>query len=284
MIDTILFPSDFFNRKKADKALQAEYEAAINTGRFQIVLFNYDQWLNERKLVLSNTPKIQVHAVYRGWMMKPECYKDFYDELKTQNIHLITPPSAYELFHIFPNIYKYLSEDTAEIMIFTQGTKIDVEVVKKHFNRFMVKDYVKSVKGTEFPRFFTQDITQEEFDRWLEVFYKYRGNLFTGGICIKQYLNLKQYGGKVNEYRVFIINHKIATISRNSGQGNYTPLPPQKLLDKYKHLESPFFTLDCAELEDGTWKILEVGDGSVSGLSDGQDYEVFFRTLYQYFA
>ena len=56
---------------------------------------------------------------------------------------------------------------------------------------------------------------------------------FDGGICIKEFLDLKRYGGKTNEYRVFYINHEIATICRNSGQGNYTAEPPKELLEKY---------------------------------------------------
>lgn len=36
--------------------------------------------------------------------------------------------------------------------------------------RFMVKDYVKSVKGSEFPKFFDESVTQEEFDKWMEIF------------------------------------------------------------------------------------------------------------------
>ena len=54
-------------------------------------------------------------------------------------------------------------------------------------------------------------------------------------------------------------------------------------LEKYRNLASPFYTVDYAELEDGSWKIVEAGDGSVSGLSEGQDYEHFFRTLYHCF-
>ena len=146
----------------------------------------------------------------------------------------------------------------------------------------MVKDFVKSVKGTEFPKYFDKDITQEEFDQWMEVFYKYRGNLLTGGICIKEYLNLKHYGDHTNEYRVFYVNNKIATITRNSGQSINALLPPQQLLEKYSHLESEYYTIDYAELEDGSWKIIEAGDGQVSGLAEHQDYEQYFKVLYEY--
>ena len=39
--------------------------------------------------------------------------------------------------------------------------------------------------------------------------------------------------------------------------------------------------LDFAEKEDGSWMIIETGDGQVSGLSEGQDPRAFYRALYQ---
>ena len=162
-------------------------------------------------------------------------------------------------------------------------TDPDQYKLKRSFGRFMVKDFVKSVKGTEFSKFFDHSITQIEFDRWMDVFYKYRGELLTGGICIKEFLDFKFYDNKTNEYRVFYINHEVATISRNSAQATYAPLPPMSLIEKYKNLDSKYYTIDYAELDDGSWKIIEAGDGEVSGLSEFQDYEQYFRALYQCF-
>lgn len=283
MVDLILFPSSFFSITKVDEDLQKEYDAVQTTGLFDVALFGYDKWFNEDKLVISNAPDEGHTAVYRGWMMKPDQYERFYNLLLDNNIRLVTEPEQYRLMHIFPNIYECVKEDTAKMELYPLHTQIDVEKLKKSFDRFMVKDYVKSVKGTEFPGYFDQNITQEDFDRWMEVFYKYRGDLLTGGICIKEFLNLKRYGGKTNEYRVFYINHETATICRNAGQGNYTPAPPGELIEKYRNLASPYYTVDYAELEDGTWKIIEAGDGEVSGLSDNQDYEHYFRAFYQCF-
>ena len=99
----------------------------------------------------------------------------------------------------------------------------------------------------------------------------------------KEYLDLKTYGDKTNEYRVFYINHEVATVCRNSGQGNYTPEPPEELIEKYKGLDSSYYTVDYAETVYGSWKIIEAGDGQVSGLSEGQNYEYYFRTLYRCF-
>jgi hypothetical protein len=117
----------------------------------------------------------------------------------------------------------------------------------------------------------------------MKVFYDDRGSLLTGGICVKEFLNLKFYGEKTNEYRVFYMNNEIATVSRNSNQGNYTQEPPRELLEKYKNLSSHYYTVDYAELADGSWTVIEAGDGSVSGLSPNQDAEQYFRTLYHAF-
>ncbi len=158
---------------------------------------------------------------------------------------------------------------------------VDVDAVKKVFSRFLVKDSVKSVKGTEFPAFFDHTVTQQEFDQWMQVFYKYRGDLLTGGLCIKEYLDLKRYGDKTNEYRVFYADHQIISICRNSLQPVYADAPPAELIKKITGLKSPYYTIDYAELADGTWKIIEAGDGSVSGLSPRQDQQAYYRALYQ---
>lgn len=279
-MNTILFPSSYFSDNRADEELEAEYNAAAETGLFDIVLFSYDKWFNEGILKLNKHIEKPISAVYRGWMMKPEQYKAFYHELKSRNIEPVTSPDEYELFHIFPNIYPSLEQDTAGMIVYPEGEKIYLEDVRKRFDRFMVKDHVKSVKGTAFPKYFDNTVTQEEFDRQMDIFYKYRGGLFTGGICIKEYLTLKKYGSHTNEYRVFYMQGKIATVSRNSGQHIHAPMPPRKLIEKYADLGSPYYTIDYAELENGEWKILEAGDGQVSGLSDHQDYNAYFRSLY----
>ncbi len=274
IVDTIIFPSSVFNAKKVDEDLKNEYDAVVSTGLYKIALFDYIKWFDEDLLIVYGVPDKPCRAVYRGWMMKPEKYEQFYSILLTMGIELITAPDEYYRLHIFPNAYKYVEEDTVKMMTFPLHSRIDINALKKEFGKFMVKDYVKSVKGTEFPRYFDNTVTQKELDERMEVFYKYRGNLLTGGICIKEYVNLKRYGDKTNEYRIFYENHEEATICRNSGQGNYVPKSPEALVEKYKGLPSPYYTVDVAELEDGTWIIIEVGDGSVSGLSDGQDYSI----------
>ena len=283
MIDLILFPSSYFSMEKVDEDLQKEYDAVLSTGLFDVALFGYDKFVNEDKLIVKDVPEKMRLAVYRGWMLKPDQYKKLYEKLMDKNIRLITKPDEYERMHIFPNVYEYVKDDTAKMKIYPLNEELDIDKIKKSFNRFMVKDFVKSVKGTDFPKYFDKDTSKEDFDKWMKVFYEYRGSLLTGGICIKEYLDLKRYDNKTNEYRVFYINHEIASVCRNSGQGNFTPEVPLELIKKYRFLDSPYYTIDYAELDDGSFKIIEAGDGEVSGLSDNQDYEQYFRALFQCF-
>lgn len=283
MGNAILFPSSFFDARKVDEDLQAEYDAVRNTGLFDVILFGYEKWFHQGKLVLTGELTEPVKAVYRGWMMKPDVYGRFFHQLAERGIGLVTKPEAYAAMHVFPNVYNLVEGDTARMKVFPLHGEIDIEGVKKEFPRFMVKDYVKSVKGTEFPKYFDQSVDQDRFDEWMKIFYQYRGDLLTGGICIKEYLDLKKYGDRTNEFRVFYMNHEIASVSRNSGQMQVTAQPPAELVERYQNLPSLFYTVDFAELENGTWKIIEAGDGGVSGLSDGQDYEAFYRALYACF-
>lgn len=283
MINTVLFPSSYFGIKKVDEDLQAEYEAVLRTQLFDVVIFGYEDWFSKGKVTLSNKPKELTKAVYRGWMMKPEQYKDFYELLIDNNIELVTSPEDYSVMHVFPNVYEYVKEDTAKMKVFPLHEELPCDVLRREFSRFMIKDYVKSVKGTNFPQYFDETITQEALNRWMEVFYKYRGNLLTGGICVKEYLDLRRYGDHTNEFRVLYINHEVATVSRNSGQMNMTKYPPKEMIEKYSSLPSVYYTVDYAELSDGTWRIIEAGDGSVSGLSENQDYEAYFRALHTCF-
>ena len=279
-VKTIIFPSSYFSDDRPDEDLKSEYAAAVETGLFETVLFSNDKWFSDEKLVLNNAPNEPQYAVYRGWMMKPELYRKFYEKLREKNIRLLTMPSAYEKFHIFPNIYPELENDTAKMLVFPNSKNIDPEKIKSEFSKFMVKDFVKSVKGTDFPKYFDSSVTREEFDRQMELFCELRGSLYTGGICIKEFLELKKYDGFTNEFRVFYINNKTASVSRNSMQPPYTPEPPEKLIEKYAKLDSPFYTVDYAQTQDGEWKIIEAGDGQVSGLSPGQDNYVFFKSLF----
>jgi hypothetical protein len=101
-------------------------------------------------------------------------------------------------------------------------------------------------------------------------FIEHRGHLYTGGIVIKEYVDLAKYGGRTNEYRAFFLNGQLLSLQRNSGQSEKCKFPPSEFVNRFKNLPSNYYTVDFAELSDESWTVIEAGDGQVSGLSEGQ--------------
>lgn len=151
---TLLFPGSYMDYRKMDEDMQEEYRAAVETGLYHTILFNYDEWVagDSLRMTEKEASPDSYCVVYRGWMLKPEEYLRLFEELSDKGIRLLTTPREYDNLHLFPNVYPFIKKDTAGMIYFADG-KVDVDAVKKKFRRFMVKDSVKSVKGTEFPVF-----------------------------------------------------------------------------------------------------------------------------------
>jgi hypothetical protein len=279
MIQAILLPCEFFEINHVDSCYQNEFDALVKSNQFEIYFYDYDTFVSEGILKLNKHPNEMTSTLLRGWMLNDKNYEIFYNKLLDRNIKLITTPQEYCNMHLFPNVYEYIKEDTPKTLVYPEGCDVYLTQIKSCFKKFLIKDYVKSEKGTDFPTFFDNSISDDEFNRWLKIFKEYRANLFTGGFCIKEFVDLKKYGNCTNEWRVFYMNKNIVSVSKNSLQPDYVNNVPNELIEKYKNLPSPFYTVDYAELEDGTWKILEAGDGQVSGLSPNQNAESFFRTI-----
>lgn len=279
MIDVILFPCEMFSMNKVDSCFQSEFDAVSKNGNFEIIFYDYEEFAENGNLRLSKKVENPVFAMLRGWMLNGGQYKDFYEKLISKNIRLITSPEQYCQMHLFPNIYPLILEDTPKMLVYPIGTKVNLEEIRQNFKRFMIKDFVKSEKGSAISKFFDSDISEKDFFQWLEVFKEYRSRLFTDGICVKEYVDLKKYGENTNEWRAFYLFRNVLSVSRNSGQQDCASEVPSTLVEKYKNLPSPFFTVDFAELSCGTWKVLETGDGQVSGVPKEQNAEEFFKRV-----
>jgi len=267
----ILFPSDYYDIKKVDSDYVAEYEAVCQIPEFKPVLFNFDAFLSGEgiKLYPNDYYKDDL-CIYRGWMMTPDQYEDLYNFLLHNDIGLINAPCEYNVCHLFPIIYPEIKENTPRILCFDSITDIDWEIVNNTFERFMVKDYVKSEKGTDFPDFFVTPVNAQKMDKSISEFIEMRGKLYTGGIVLKEYVELKKYGDHTNEFRAFYMQNKLLSIFRNSNQPESSNPVPEEFINQFINLPSNYYSVDFAELHDGSWIIIEVGDGQVSGLSPNQ--------------
>jgi len=276
----ILFPSDYTNKRTVDSNFDGEYQAVTGQPNLSIALFD-QRAFDEQGIVQVEhecDPTLAPVTLYRGWMMKPEQYNSFYQQLDALGMRLITNPTEYANLHLFPRSYDKLIGVTPKTLIFMDND-VSYEKVVAEFDRFIIKDYVKSVKGFDFPVPIESSINKDEFDALLEKFRYFRGDLFTGGFVFKQFVNYKKYDVTTNEWRCFFLHQRILTLARNSGQHKTCPSPSRDLLAFCSRLDSPYYTVDFAELEDGSWVVIETGDGQVSGLASEEDPAIYFMRL-----
>lgn len=281
---TILFPGDYFSLNAPNDNFRAELDAVIATEGLEAALFNFDDYIEGGSLVLNkpaeHLPKL---VIYRGWMMKPEQYRSFHDDLISLGFEPLVSPLCYERMHCFPNAGEMFDGQTPQFMVFPEKdgrVSIEADAVNGAFGRFMIKDYVKSIKNTDFPTFIETPVTQEELDGYIQDFIGRRGGLFTGGIVLKEYVDLKKYEEATNEWRQFVfLRGAQLGLCRNSCQPRTTPEPPESYLSTRNIAVVPFYTVDYAELTDGTWTIIEAGDGQVSGLAESDDPTRFYEAM-----
>ena len=281
-VANLLFPADYFDKRSPDGAMREEYKAAVAESRLDVSLFNLELF-DERGAVSLARPFLDpgLPLIYRGWMMKPVEYESFHRALVGLGLRPITSPEAYAEFHMFPLAYErheVLRSSSPGLLAFP-GTGADAGAVNGCFERFMVKDYVKSVKGTSFPTSVRTPVSQGDLDALVAEFVRLRGGLFTEGIVLKEVVDLKRYDDATNEWRAFYLRDRLLNVCMNSNQHGSAPAPPARLVSSCESLGSPYYTVDFAELMDGSWVVVETGDGQVSGLAAAQDPVIYYQVL-----
>lgn len=284
-----LFCNHPLHPRRVDEDYKEEYQAASQN--HPCALFRYEDF-ETGKLSLYGD-KLSGLTIYRGWMMKPDMYRDLYQRLTEKGILLINTPDEYERYHLLPGWYSEFKDETAKT-VWTSGS--DIEDVK-NISRFLegsciVKDYVKSRKHEWQDACFIRDIRDEaQLERVVGNFINRQGSALVGGIVLRKFENLKHIGFHERsgmplseEYRVFIYMGKVLVMDHYwMGQAEF------KLSDEeYRWIESiaervksNFVTVDLARKENGSLLIMEFGDGQVSGLQQLKA-GAFYRAFEEY--
>jgi ATP-grasp domain, R2K clade family 3 len=254
-----IFPVSMLNNRVIDEAFQDQAivlkQAGFGTSAFDIV----------NNKIVGAQPDQGTPVVYRGWMMTPVEYGFFWGWMIGRGLEPLTNLEQYKTAHYLPEWYNILRSVTAETIF---PTNSDSTVVAEQINAtgwqtVFIKDYVKSLKTDEKPLLDTP-VTAENFMRIMEKMRKYRGTI-EGGAVVRQYENYYPN----SEKRYFIIKGKFY------GQETSFDMRAMNLLVRVaRDIPSPFFSVDIAERTDGTFRVVELGDGQVSDLV-GWTYERF---------
>ncbi len=261
-------------QKRVDEDYEAEFqEAGLD---HSCALFSYED-LEKGKLSMYGE-EISGLAVYRGWMMKPEMYRSFYEKLQDKGIILINTPEEYERYHMLPGWYNDFADDTVKSVWEDRGTVESAMLMTRGLEgSYVVKDYVKSRKHEWYDACFINNIADKEnAERIIRNFIERQGTDLVGGVVLRKLESLKPIGFHEKsempiseEYRIFIFAGRIMIIDDYWREDNGVCLTDEEILwikSLVKKLKSGFVTIDIARRTDGSLVIMELGDGQVSGL------------------
>lgn len=261
--------------RRADEDYEEEFQAARKRG-YSCALFSYED-LAAGELTLYGE-EISGLTIYRGWMMKPAMYRDFYERLEKRGIALINAPEEYEHYHLLPRWYDDFKNETAE-SVWTAGDRVeDVLLAGRQLTgSWIVKDYVKSRKHEWYEACFIKNIQEESaFRKTAETFIARQGEDLVGGVVLRKYEKLRQIGFHeqsgmplAEEYRVFVYAGRILMADdywTDRDDVTFTEEEQRWIESIAARVKSNFVTVDLARREDGSLIIMEFGDGQVSGL------------------
>ena len=296
----ILFPSNPLNFKEVDHDFLSEFNVCKTIG-LNYILFDFDLFIRENKskrigkytLKKKSNKKTWAYCVYRGWMLKIKHYAELWTILISNGISLINSPSQYEMVHYFPKAYplikkqtpitKWIKKETLESGNVDYVKSVIKTKIADFKNKFIIKDFAKSLK--------LKNNSIQVYSKYQNTDYLYSkiisfiadrktfGN-FYGGIVFKEFVNLKQYMAISNEWRMFVLDGSIISCEQNTNLHSVISQPQIKHFERAaKKLPVSFFTMDVAELINGDWIIIEVGDAQVSGLATNQNPIGLFNNL-----
>jgi hypothetical protein len=181
-------------------------------------------------------------------MMDTSDYQKLVDFIGSRGATPLTSTEAYLRCHHLPNWYPLIYDFTAETRIFPADCDLSAELTVLGWDKFFLKDYVKSLKtsvGSVVSK-------PEEVATVLAEMRKFRGTI-EGGICVRRFESFR----KGSEKRYFVIDR----IPHASSDGM-----PDLVAECARRISSPFFSVDVAIREDGVERVVEIGDGQVSDL------------------
>lgn len=241
-----LFPSDPLEPKDPDDIFSEQAEAMRGLG-FGTSLFSLEE-LQIGNFKLRGPIPQSATVVYRGWMLNAVDYQKLVDFIGARGAVPLTSVEAYLSCHHLPKWYPLISEFTAETRIFPSDCDLSAELSILGWDKYFLKDYVKSLKTSVGSVVSKPD----EVATVLTEMKRIRGTI-EGGVCVRRFESFR----KGSETRYFVVDG----IPYASSGG-----VPDPVAQCSRRIKSPFFSVDVAIREDGVERVVEIGDGQVSDL------------------
>jgi hypothetical protein len=293
----ILFPSRPGERQ-IDPGFEEEALAAEAAG-FQLSFVDIELNLGGDVVLRKMT---EDPVLYRGWILKEVDYGRLAEAVAGQASRLVVPAADYHFAQDFPTWYQALPEGRTPKSVWfrqeglAQSRPLIPRWLSDEFREggLILKDFLKSRKHEWYDACFIRDLTDEvEVRRVMDNFVERQtaDGSFVGGLVFREFVPLKQIGihtksrmPLVNEWRAFFWFGQLLYLAPYWSEGaDYDRVAkpsPQDVERLGKGLGSKFYALDVAELEDGSWIVVELNDGGTAGVPEGGDYATFYAALW----
>lgn len=204
-------------------------------------------------------------AVYRGWMLSASQYAALADAAATKGVTLRTSASQYRQAHELPGWYAALASVTPDTTWSAGDSEPEFRAACERLGPgpAVLRDYVKSMKHYWHEAAYIPDLA-DQAQAWKVAarFRALREDEFAGGFVLRRF---EQFTSA--EVRTWWVDgtFKLATPHPDTPDE-----PPPSGFDLtpfitlIQDLALPFVTADMARRADGTWRVVELGDGQVS--------------------
>lgn len=293
----IIFCQDPFN-PLAPAAPYIDEVAAVTHAGLSFEMIRYQSLVDEdnpvRAVLHIPATSQTTPALYRGWPLTVLQYSNLYDALLSRGLRLLNSAEAYRHTQILPESLDLIHEMAPRTVWTRTRGEIAYEPLMLMLRPFghnpvIVRDFVKSQKHYWHEACYIPDASnREQVEQVVGRFIELRGEDFTGGLVFREYVELEPLSEPpaagmplVQEFRLFYFRRQHISTVRYWNVEDYSELqPPVEVFEPVaRRVRSSFFTMDVARRRDGSWIIIDLGDGQVAPLPDTADADQFYRAL-----
>jgi hypothetical protein len=261
----LLVPADPLRPRRVDEHFAPEAAAARDAGH-HVALIDHDALAEPdgAERAVARVPDGGGVAVYRGWMLPSVQYAALANALTAKSTNLRTSPAQYRQAHELPGWYQALAPVTPPTTWTAGDAEQDFRTACARLGPgpAVLRDYVKSMKHYWHEAAYIPDTTDHAAAWKIAArFRQLRDDEFTGGFVLRRFENLTSA-----EARTWWVSGTCRLVTAHPD----TPgaLPPAIDLVPFtpliRSLGLPLVTADLALRADGTWRLVELGDGQVS--------------------
>lgn len=271
MLTSILYCCDPINPRTVDEHFAAE-AASVRAAGATVALLDHDELLaGDAEAAVRRVPRDAGPVWYRGWMVPAERYQQLAVALARRGVDLVVGPTSYRTAHELPGWYAtFMAKTPRSVWMPTApGAVPDVDALAALLaplgtGAAVVKDYVKSRKHEWDEACYVPNLTDvAHVHRVVARFVELQEEFLVGGIVVRSFEPFTTEG----EARVWWLDGDPIVVGPHPDSPESLPSPPlDDVRGEVRALGARFITTDMAQRTDGTWRVVEVGDGQVSDL------------------